>query len=38
VTGYGLDSRDSISSRGRIFSSLQNPDWLWGLPSLLSHG
>jgi hypothetical protein len=38
VVGYGLDGPGSIPGMAGLFSSLQLPDWLWGLPSLLSNG
>jgi hypothetical protein len=39
AVGYGLDSPGSIPARGKKFlTTPQRPDWLWGLPSLLSSG
>jgi hypothetical protein len=39
VTGYGLDGLGSIPGRGKIFfSSPQDPDRIWGPPSLLFIG
>jgi hypothetical protein len=38
ATGYGLDGRGSIPGKGKIFSSAQRPDRLWGPPSPLSNG
>jgi hypothetical protein len=39
VSDYGLDDRGSIPDRGRgFFLQPLSPDWLWGLPSLLSNG
>jgi hypothetical protein len=39
VTGYELESRESIPGRGnRFFSTPQRPYWLQGPPSLLSNG
>jgi hypothetical protein len=35
--GYGLDGLGAISGRGKIFSSPQRPNLLWGPPSLLSN-
>jgi hypothetical protein len=40
-TGYGLDDRGvtvQVPVGSRIFSSPHRPDWLWGLPNLLSNG
>jgi hypothetical protein len=36
--GYRLDSRGSIPSKTKCFSSPHHPDWLWGPPSLSSNG
>jgi hypothetical protein len=38
ATGNGLDGRGSIPGMGKIFSSPQRPDRVWGPPSLLSNG
>jgi hypothetical protein len=39
ATSYGLESRDSISGRGkRFFSTPQRSDRLWGPPSHISSG
>jgi hypothetical protein len=39
ATGYGLDGRPSIPGwGGRLFSSPQRQDRLWGPPKLLSNG
>jgi hypothetical protein len=38
ATGYGLDIWGSIPARGKKFvSTPQNPELLWGPPSLLSN-
>jgi hypothetical protein len=41
AVGYGLDGQGSIPGRVKrflFFSSLQHPDWLLGILSLLSNG
>jgi hypothetical protein len=39
VKGYGLDGRDSIPGKGKIFFfTPHRPDRLWGPPSLVSNG
>jgi hypothetical protein len=39
AAGYGLDGRDSIPDRAKIFfSTPQRPDRLWGPPRLLYNG
>jgi hypothetical protein len=35
---YGLEARESILNKGKVFSSPQRPDRLWDPPSLLSNG
>jgi hypothetical protein len=41
ATGYGLNDRGvgvRVPVGSRIFSCPRRPDWLWGLPNLLSKG